>query len=102
MDIAMEWRYVNLPLKQKLKIQPLVGKVMCTVFWDRKREILMDFLEPTQATNSEHYIVTLIKLKAQTFLLWNNNARPGTTLKTAEHVGSVGWTVLSHPLYSLE
>lgn len=60
---------MNFLLKQKLKIQPLVGKVMCTVFQDGKMEILLDFLEPAQTINSEHYIVMLIKLKAQTFLL---------------------------------
>jgi len=44
---------------------PSAGKVMCTVFWDRKGVILLDFLEPAQTINSDCYIATLTKLKAR-------------------------------------
>ena len=37
---------VNSPLKKKFKLQNSVGKVMCTVLWDRKWVILLDLLEP--------------------------------------------------------
>jgi len=39
---------------------------MCTVFWDSKGVILLDFLEPRQTISSDCYIVTLTKLKTQT------------------------------------
>jgi hypothetical protein len=48
-----------------IKTQPSAGKVMCNVFWDRKGVILLDFLEPRQTINSDHYITMLTKLKAQ-------------------------------------
>jgi len=83
---------------------------MCTVFWDRKGVILLDFLETRQTINSDCYIVMLTKLKAQisrvrpekktTFLLEHDNARPHTSLKTVEHIANLGWTVLPHPPYS--
>jgi len=83
---------------------------MCTVFWDGKGAILLDFLEPGQTINSDLYIVTLTKLKARisrvrpekktTFLLQHDNARPHTSFKTVEHTVNLGWTVLPHPLYS--
>jgi hypothetical protein len=38
---------------------------MCTVFWDRKAVILLDFLEPRQTISPDHYIMTLTKLKAR-------------------------------------
>jgi len=38
---------------------------MCTVFWDRKGVILLDFLEPGQTINSDRNIATLTKLKAR-------------------------------------
>jgi len=44
---------------------PSKGKMMCTVFWDGKGVILLDFLEPGQTTNSDRYIATLTKLKAR-------------------------------------
>ena len=56
------------------------------------------------------YIMTLIKLKAQTsrvrpeknnsFLSQHNNTRSHTSLKTVEHTANFSWTVLLHPLYS--
>jgi transposase-like protein len=60
----MEWQHVNSPSKKKFKMLPSAGKVMCTVFWDRKGMFLPDFLEPRQTINSDHYIATLTKLNA--------------------------------------
>jgi len=108
---SMEWRHVNSPSKKKFKTLPSADKVMCTVFWDRKRVILLDFLEPGQTINSDRYIATLTKLKARisrvrpekkktTFLLQHDNVRPHTSLKTVEHIANLGWTVLPHPPYS--
>ena len=108
----MEWRHMNSPSKKKFKTLPSAGKVMCTVFWDRKGMILMDFLEPGQTINSDRYIAMLTELKARisrvrpekktAFLLQHNNARPHTSLKTVEHIVNLGWTVLPHPPYSLD
>jgi len=97
---SMEWRHVNSPSKNKFKTLLSAGKVMCTVFWDRKWVILLDFLEPGQTINSDRYISTLTKLKARisrvkpekktTFLLQHDNARPNTSLKTVEHIANLG------------
>jgi hypothetical protein len=50
---AMEWRHANSPSKKNLKMQPSAGKAMCTVLWDRKGVILLDFLVPGQTINSD-------------------------------------------------
>ena len=107
---SVEWRHVNSPSKKKFKMLPSAGKMMCTVFWDRKGVILLDFLEPGQTINSDRYIAMLTKLRARisrvrpekktTFLLQHDNARPHTNLKTVEHIANLGWTVLPHPPYS--
>jgi len=107
---SMEWRHVNSLSKKKLKALPSAGKVMCTVFWDRKGVILLDFHEPGQTINSDRYIAMLTKLKARisrvrpekkiTFLLQHDKARPHTSLKTVEHIAILRWTVLPHPPYS--
>ena len=62
---SMEWWHVNSPSKKKFKTLPSAGKVMCTLFWDRKGVILLDFLGPGQTINSDRYIATLTKLKAR-------------------------------------
>jgi histone-lysine N-methyltransferase SETMAR len=85
---------------------------MCTVFWDRKGVILLDFLQPGQTINSDRYIATLTKLKARisrvrpekktTFLLQHDTARPHTSLRTMGHVAQFDCTALPHPPYSLD
>ena len=55
---------MNSLLKKKFKRQPSAGKVLCTVFWDRKGVMLLDFLKRRQNISSECYIMTLTKLKA--------------------------------------
>jgi hypothetical protein len=107
---SKEWRRVNSPLKKKFKALLSAGKVMCTVFWDKKWVNLLDFLEPRQTINSDFYITTLTKLntlisrirpeKESTFLWQHNSARPHTSLKTMENIVNLGWTVILHPLYN--
>jgi len=60
----MGWRHVNSPSKKKFKMLSSAGKVMCTVFLDRKGVNLLDFLEPGQTIKSDRYIAMLTKLKA--------------------------------------
>jgi len=98
------------PSKKKVKMQPSVGRVMSTVFWDRKVVILLDFLEPGQTINSDHYILMLTKPKAwtsragpgrrATFLSQHNEATPHISLETMEHIANLSWTVLPHTPYS--
>ena len=72
--------------------------------------ILLDFLELRQTINS--FTSLLIKLKAQTFrvgvekktafLLQCDSAGPYTIWDMLEHTGSLVWTVLPYPPYSLD
>ncbi|KAK7867707.1 hypothetical protein R5R35_004833 [Gryllus longicercus] len=45
-SLSMERRLKNSPTKKKFKTQSSAGKFMCTIFWDRRGVIVMDFLEP--------------------------------------------------------
>lgn len=48
------WKF---QIKDKiLTMQMSVGKVLCTLFWDRKGMVLLDFMEFKQAIKSDHYI----------------------------------------------
>jgi histone-lysine N-methyltransferase SETMAR len=107
---SMEWRHPDSTRKMEFRTLISEWKVMCTVFWDRRVVILLDFLEPRESVNSECYETTLTKLKARnsrvrpkkqtTFRLLHDNARPHTSLATTAHFAMFGWTVLSHPPYS--
>jgi len=93
-------------LKNKFKTKPSVSKVVCTVIWDRKGVIFLDFLATRRTINSDHYTVMLIKLKVwasrvrpekkNVFFLQHYNTRPCISLKTMEHIANLGWTALQH------
>jgi len=98
-----------IPHQWKCSRQTSAGKVMDTVFWNREGVIRLDFMEPRQSINSDHYIMMLTELKPWTsrvrpekktiFLLQHDNTKPHT--KTVKHIANLGWTVLSHPLFRL-
>lgn len=99
------------PIVEKFKMQPSVGKVMCTYFQDSKRVILLDFMELRQTIKSDNYITMSTELKAQTFgvrpgkkitfLLQHDKTKPRISLNTMGHSASLDWTVLPHPPHSL-
>jgi len=55
---SMEWWLLNSIMNKNFKTQPSGGKVMYTVFWHRKKVILLYFLEPRQTINSDCYFPT--------------------------------------------
>jgi hypothetical protein len=41
---SMEWKHISSPIKKKFEQTISTHKIMCTVFWDRKGVLLMEFL----------------------------------------------------------
>lgn len=101
---------MNSPSKKKFKMQSSAAKVTCTVFWNR-RVIFLDFLELETTINSDHYIMTLMKLKTQTsrvspekrrtFYLQHDETRLLASLRTEDHMVNHGRTVLPYTPYCL-
>jgi len=58
----MEWRHTSLPTKMKFKQTTSTQKIMCTVFWDRKGVLLLDFLPRGSTINAGVCCNTLQKL----------------------------------------
>ncbi|GFV74790.1 histone-lysine N-methyltransferase SETMAR [Trichonephila clavipes] len=90
---SMEWRHSSSPRKVKFKQTISAQKIMCTVFWDRKGVLLVDFLTRGDIINAAAYCATLQKLRraiqnkmrgmlsAGTVLL-HDNACPHTSNRT--------------------
>jgi len=57
---SMEWRHTSLPTKMKFKQTTSTRKIMCTVFWDRKGVLLVDFL-PQAPQSTQVSFVTRLK-----------------------------------------
>ncbi|KAJ4425701.1 hypothetical protein ANN_27897 [Periplaneta americana] len=60
---SMHWRHSGSPVRTKFKQTLSVRKVMCTVFWDRKGILLIDFLPRGETVNADRYCETLRKLR---------------------------------------
>ncbi|KAG8176077.1 hypothetical protein JTE90_025535 [Oedothorax gibbosus] len=84
---------------------------MCTVFWDRKGVLLMDFLSRNETINSAAYCETLNNLRrsiqnkrrgklSKGIVLLHDNARPHVANRTKDLITSFKWETLDHPPYS--
>ncbi|KAJ4428910.1 hypothetical protein ANN_25904 [Periplaneta americana] len=108
---SMHWRHSGSPVRTKFKQSLLVRKVMCTVFWDRKGILLIDFLPRCEIVNADRYYETLRKLRCVIqnkrrgmltagVVLLHDNARPHTARRTAGVLTEFGWELFDHPPYS--
>jgi histone-lysine N-methyltransferase SETMAR len=84
---------------------------MCTLFWDRKRVLLVEFLPQGSTINAGVYCDTLKKLrraiqnKRRGMFSWgvvilHDNARPHTATTTQDLIATFGWQQFDHPPYS--
>ena len=84
-------------IKENFRKQPSVGKVTCTVFWDRKEMILLNFLGRGQTISSKLCSVMLTKLKAQTFRVqgpipvWSVQSTLPVLAGLLSHTGCIIW-----------
>lgn len=108
---SMEWRHTSSPTKVKPKQILTPRKLMCTVFWDRKGILLIDFLPRGQTINAHVYCETIKKLRraiqnkrrgllSKGVVFFHDNARPHTANVTKELLQEFDWDVFDHPPYS--
>lgn len=108
---SMEWRHSTSPRKIKFKQTMSARKIMCTVFWDRKGVLLVEFLPRGDTINSETYCDTLSKLRRAIqnkrrgmlttgVILLHDNARPHVANRTQDLIRKFGWEQFEHPPYS--
>ena len=60
---SREWRHSSSPKPRKFKTTQSAGKVMATVFWDRKGVLVVDFMAHGTTINADRYCETLKKLR---------------------------------------
>ena len=108
---SMEWRHTSSPVKTKFKQTLSNRKIMCTVFWDRKGVLLVEFCPQGTTINAAVYCETLKKLRraiqnkrrgmlSRGIVLIHDNARPHTAAVTQELLASFKWEQFNHPPYS--
>jgi len=84
---------------------------MCTVFWDRKSVLLVDFLPQGYTINAGVYCDTFKKLRgafqnkrcgmlSQGVVMIHDNDCQHTAAATQNLMMTFGWKQFNHPLYS--
>ena len=103
---SMEWRRTSSPTKTKFKQTTWTRKVMCTMFWDRKGALLVDFLPQGSTINAGVCCITLKKLhlmiqnKRCVMLSWgvvmiHDNTHPHTAMQNL--ITTFHWEQFDHP-----
>ena len=105
-----EWRHSSSPKPRKFKRTQSGGKVMATVFWDRKGVLLVDFMAHGTTINVDRYWETHKKLR---WAIQNrrrgmltkgvcllHNARPHVARQTVALLDQFGWDIITHPPYT--
>lgn len=59
----LEWKHPGSQRLEKFKMVKCAGKVMATVFWDRRGVLLPDFVEKATIVNASSYYATLEQLR---------------------------------------
>ena len=104
----MEWRHTSSPTKMKFKQTTSTWKVMCTMFWNRKGALLVDFLPQGSTINAGFCCNTLEKLHhmihnkqrgmfSQCVVMILDNTNPHTA--TQNLITTFGWEQFNHPPY---
>jgi histone-lysine N-methyltransferase SETMAR len=94
----------------KFKQTASTQKIMCTVFWDRKGILLVDFLPQGSTINAGVYCDTVKKLcstiqnKRHGLLsrgvVMIHDANPHTAAAMQNLITTFGWVQFDHPPYS--
>jgi hypothetical protein len=59
---SMQWRHSASPKANKFKQMLYTRKIMCTVFWDRCGDLLIDFMTQGTTIHADVYCETVSKL----------------------------------------
>jgi len=103
---SMEWRHTSLPTKIKFQQNTSTWKVMCTMFWDRKGVLLVDFLPQAYTINADVCCNTLKKLHRMSqnkrrvmfscgVVMIHDNTHPHTAMQNL--ITTFGWEQFDHP-----
>ena len=108
---SKQWKHPSSPRPKKFKQILSAGKIMASVFWDRKGILLCEFMPCGTTINADRYCETLKNLRraiqnkrrgmlTKGVRFHHDNARPHTANRTTALIERFGWEMVSHPPYS--
>ncbi|KFD53536.1 hypothetical protein M513_05642 [Trichuris suis] len=108
---SRQWKHVNSPRPKRARLEPRLGKILATIFWDAEGIVLIDYMEDGGTITSKYYANLLLQLREQIkekrrgrlsrkVLLLHDNA-PAQRAKVAlAAIQQCGFGQIDHPPYS--
>ena len=107
---SRQWQQSSSPNLRKLKQAQSAGKVMTTVFCDRKGVLWVDFMVTGTTINADRYTETLKKLRlaiqnrrrgmlSKGVSILHDKAQPNAARQTVTLLQRFGWDIITHPPY---
>jgi len=100
----------DIPKEEEIKNAPSAGKIMVTIFWDKKGVVLLKFLPRRITMNSDPYSKTLRNpnaglrrrraTKKKSLFPLHDSPELHTSVRTTESITNYGKTMIPHPPYS--
>ncbi|UYV67486.1 hypothetical protein LAZ67_5000874 [Cordylochernes scorpioides] len=108
---SKQWKHISSPKPLKFKQTLSAGKIMATVFWNRKSLLFCDFMRQGTTINFDRYCETLKQLRraiqnkrrgmlTKGVRVHHDNAQPHTAHQTTALIEEFEWELVSHPPYS--
>jgi histone-lysine N-methyltransferase SETMAR len=108
---SMQWKHADSPTPVKFHTTPSAGKILCTIYWDWKGVILMDYMPHKATITGAYYAELLHRLRdaikknrrgmiTSIPLLLHDNAPAHTARVARAALQECGIEQLSHPPYS--
>ncbi|KFD64881.1 hypothetical protein M514_22909, partial [Trichuris suis] len=108
---SRQWKHVNSPRPKRARLEPRLGKILATIFWDAEGILLIDYMEDGGTITGKYYANLLLQLReeikekrrrklSRKVLLQHDNA-PARRAKVAlAAIQQCGFGQIDHPSYS--
>ncbi|KFD56277.1 hypothetical protein M513_02732 [Trichuris suis] len=108
---SRQWKHVNSPRAKRARLEPRLGKILATIFWDTEGILLIDYMEDGGTITGKYYANLLLQLReeikekrrgklSRKVLLLHDNAPAHRAKVALAAIQQCGFGQIDHPPYS--
>ncbi|KFD68814.1 hypothetical protein M514_19055 [Trichuris suis] len=108
---SRQWKHVNSPRPKRARLEPRLGKILATIFWDAEGILLIDYMEDGGTITGKYYANFLLQLReeikeerrrklSRKVLLLHDNAPAHRAKVALAAIQQCGFGQIDHPPYS--
>ncbi|KFD50419.1 hypothetical protein M513_08646, partial [Trichuris suis] len=110
---SSQWKHVNSPRPKRARLEPRLGKILATIFWDAEGIILIDYMEDGGTITGKYYANLLLQLReeikekrrgklSRKVLLLQDNSPAHRAKVALAAIQQCGFSQIDHPPNSLD